>query len=134
MARANKGQKKPGAGRNNGFQAMKKRLEQQRQEILDLYVHDLREGQKFQNDGAEDLVDRANDAYNREFMLSLSGSERDLLIEIDQALDRLDEGGFGTCTHCEKKITSKRLQAVPWARYCIDCQERSEQGMLEERG
>jgi DnaK suppressor protein len=118
--------------RNNGSSAVRKMLEKQRQEILDLYVHDLKEGQKFQSDGAEDLVDRANDAYNREFILSLSGSERDVLIEIDEALARLDNGGFGTCTHCEKKIAGKRLQAVPWARYCIDCQELSEQGMLYE--
>ena len=132
MARATGKKKSPRANRSNGFKAMQKRLEQQRQEILDLYVHDLKEGQKFQNDGAEDLVDRANDAYNREFILSLSGSERDVLLEIDEALARLEDGGFGTCTHCEKKIAGRRLQAVPWARYCIDCQELSEQGMLHE--
>lgn len=131
MAKASKEQKEARASRNNGFAAIRKKLERQRREILDLYVHDLREGQKVQNDGAEDLVDRANDAYNREFMLSLSGNERDILLEIDEALERFEKGGFGTCTHCEKKIATKRLQAVPWARYCIDCQERSEQGMLD---
>ena len=130
MAGATRKKKSPRSNRNNGFAAMRKKLEKQRQEILDLYVHDLKEGQKFQNDGAEDLVDRANDAYNREFILSLSGSERDVLIEIDEALVRLEKGGFGTCSHCEKKIAGPRLQAVPWARYCIDCQELSEQGML----
>jgi len=132
VARATRKKKSPRANRSNGFKAMQKRLEQQRQEILDLYVHDLKEGQKFQNDGAEDLVDRANDAYNREFILSLSGSERDVLLEIDQALVRLENGDFGTCTHCEKKIAGRRLQAVPWARHCIECQELSEQGMLYE--
>jgi DnaK suppressor protein len=131
VAKARKERKEAGTARNNGFEALRKKLERQRREILDLYVHDLREGQKVQNDGAEDLVDRANDAYNREFMLSLSGSERDILLEIDEALDRIEKGGFGTCSHCEKKITTKRLQAVPWARYCIDCQERSEQGILD---
>lgn len=132
MAGATRKKKSSEARRNNGFATLRRKLEQQRQEILDLYVNDLREGQKFQNDGAEDLVDRANDAYNREFILSLSGSERDVLIQIDEALSRLDNGGFGTCTHCEKKIAPPRLQAVPWARYCIDCQELSEQGMLYE--
>ncbi len=132
MARATGKKESPRANRSNGFKVMRKRLEKQRQEILDLYVHDLKEGQRFQNDGAEDLVDRANDAYNREFILSLSGSERDVLLEIDEALVRLEDGGFGTCTHCEKKIAGRRLQAVPWARYCIECQELSEQGMLYE--
>jgi DnaK suppressor protein len=115
-----------------GVKAVRERLNHQRQKILDLYVHDLRAGQELNNDGAEDLVDRANDAYAREFMLSLSGSERDLLLEIEAALVRLDRGGYGTCGHCEKKIAPKRLQAVPWARYCIDCQELSEQGLLQE--
>ena len=132
MARVSKAKKIPAVKRINGAEAMKRRLERQRQEILDLYVHDLREGQRFQNDGAEDLVDRANDAYNREFMLSLSGGERDTLLEIEDALTRLDDGKFGSCNHCYKKIAGKRLQAVPWARYCIDCQELSEQGMLDE--
>jgi DnaK suppressor protein len=112
--------------------SIKARLERQRQEILDLYVHDLREGQKANDNGAEDLVDRANDAYAREFMLSLSGGERDRLFEIDDALARLDSGEYGTCGSCDKKIGGRRLQAVPWARYCIDCQELSEQGMLHE--
>ncbi|MDH3253559.1 MAG: TraR/DksA family transcriptional regulator [Acidobacteriota bacterium] len=133
MARATRGKtKNPQRNRINGVEAIRKKLVQQRQEILDLYVNDLRMGQQTQNDGAEDLVDRANDAYVRQFMLSLSGNERDLLLEIDEALVRLDGEEFGTCGHCEKKIASKRLQAVPWARYCVDCQELSEQGILHE--
>lgn len=129
-----KAQKKSTRRRSNGtaVKVIKARLERQRQEILDLYVHDLREGQKANDNGAEDLVDRANDAYAREFMLSLSGGERDRLFEIDDALARLDSGEYGTCSSCDKKIGGRRLQAVPWARYCIDCQELSEQGMLHE--
>jgi RNA polymerase-binding transcription factor len=114
------------------FDAFRKRLEDHRQEILDMYQHDLRVGQESSDEGAEDLVDRANNAYNREFMLSLSGSERQILLEIQQALDRLEEGTYGHCVHCGEVIPRKRLQAVPWARYCIDCQEQVEQGVLLE--
>lgn len=116
----------------SGLDALKDRLLTQRQEILDMYEHDLRVGQEMSDEGAEDLVDRANSAYNREFMLSLSGSERDLLKEIESALERVDSGEFGVCNACEEKIPAKRLQAVPWARYCIDCQELVEQGLLQE--
>jgi DnaK suppressor protein len=116
----------------NAFSAHKKRLEEQRQDILDMYEHDLRIGKESSDEGAEDLVDRANSSYNREFMLSLSSSERDILKEIEAALRRLDEGEFGVCTACEDKIAPKRLQAVPWARYCIDCQELAEQGLLPD--
>ncbi len=94
-----------------------------------MYEHDLRVGQESSDNGAEDLVDRANSAYNREFMLSISGSEREILLQIENALERIDEGSYGTCVNCEEKINHKRLQAVPWARYCIDCQELVEQGL-----
>ena len=114
------------------LKAYREKLETQRQEILDMYEHDLRVGQTKSDEGAEDLVDRANSAYNREFMLSLSGSEREILKEIEDAIERLDAGEFGSCAACEEKIPVRRLQAVPWARYCIDCQELVEQGLLQE--
>ena len=127
MARATQAKTKKGAA-----EALRERLLSRRQEILDLYVNDLREGQRLHDDGADDLVDRANDAYAREFMLSLSGTERDTLLEIDGALKRLDDGEYGVCAHCEKTISDERLQAVPWAQYCVGCQELSEQGELYE--
>ena len=118
--------------KKTAFADVRETLEIQRQEILDMYENDLKVGQRTSDEGAEDLVDRANSAYNREFMLSLSGSERQILLEIEGALERIDEGSYGVCVHCEEPIAAKRLQAVRWARYCIDCQEQVEQGMLFE--
>lgn len=132
MAKASTAKKTRKASPKSGFAVHRKRLEVQRQEILDMYEHDLRVGKEMSDEGAEDLVDRANSAYNREFLLSLSSSERDILKEIEAALRRIDEGDFGVCSACEEKIAAKRLQAVPWARYCIDCQELAEQGLLQE--
>jgi len=108
------------------------RLEEKRQEILSLYEHDLRIGQQTSDEGAEDLVDRANSAHHREFLLSLSGNERDHLLEVEGALERVERADYGYCSHCEDEISRPRLQAVPWARYCVGCQERSEQGLLDE--
>lgn len=132
MVRATKTKKQGGKISAKQVEAIRKRLNEKRDEITDLYMNDLRAGQKLSDSGAEDLVDRANDAYNREFMLSLSGTERDALIEVEQALERLDSGEYGQCTHCEEKIPAKRLQAVPWTRYCINCQELAEQGLLQD--
>ena len=109
-----------------------KRLITHRQEILSLYEHDLKVGQKASDEGAEDIVDRANNSYNREFMFALSGTERELLAEIDQALGRIEDGSYGTCLNCDEAIPKPRLKAVPWTRYCIDCQERSEEGVALE--
>ncbi len=128
MARATKTASKAG----KSVEIARKKLLEKREEIRALYTHDLKVGQGMADAGAEDLVDRANDAYEREFMLSLSGTERDTLVEIDSALDRLDSGEYGVCAECSAKIPVRRLQAVPWARYCIDCQELAEQGLLQE--
>ncbi len=108
----------------------RQQLETRRQEILNLYEHDLEVGKGSEDIEADDLVDRANDAYNREFMLSFSGGERERLREIEAALERLDDGSYGFCQPCGINIPQVRLKAVPWARYCIDCQERDEQGLL----
>ena len=124
--------KKTSKAAKSGLDQLRNQLLEKRQEILDLYEHDLRVGQETSDEGAEDLVDRANSAYNREFMLSLSGSEREVLKEIESAIDRVDSGEYGVCNACEEKIPARRLQAVPWARYCIDCQELVEQGLLQD--
>jgi len=116
----------------NGWEDLRQKLIVQRQEIMDLYEHDLRVGQRASDEGSEDVVDRANSAYNREFMFSLSGTERDTLFLIEEALGRLENGGYGTCSNCSDEIPPARLKAVPWARYCITCQELEEKGLLQE--
>lgn len=97
-----------------------------------MYTHDIRAGQEIADDPSEDLVDRANNAYTREFALSLSDGERQTLLLIEDALKRFEEDSYGVCTHCGRSIGAPRLQAVPWARYCVDCQEQSEQGLLSD--
>ncbi|HKV09468.1 MAG TPA: TraR/DksA family transcriptional regulator [Thermoanaerobaculia bacterium] len=115
----------------DGYQALRERLEKQRQEILDMYKQDVRAGQESADDGTEDIVDRANNAYNRELMFSLSDSERQMVLQIEAALRRMDDGVYGRCANCGNTINMRRLEAVPYARFCIDCQELAEKGLLE---
>ena len=124
--------RRPPARKLDGQDALRQRLEKQRQDILDMYKRDLRVGQETSDDGTEDIVDRANNSYHRELMFALSDSERQLLLQIEEALARMDAGTYGHCVHCGDPIAMPRLQAVPWARYCIDCQELQEKGMLED--
>lgn len=112
--------------------SLREKLAQHRKQIMDQYKHDLKAGQAAADEGSDDIVDRANNSYNREFMFSLSDTERETLRLVERALERLDEGTYGTCRNCKRDIGPPRLQAVPWARYCIDCQELAEQGLLEE--
>lgn len=113
------------------YQALRQRLQNQRDEILNMYKQDLRAGQESADDGTEDIVDRANNAYNRELMFSLSDTERNTLLLIENALRRMDDGSYGRCSNCGQNIALPRLEALPWARFCVDCQELAEKGLLE---
>jgi DnaK suppressor protein len=78
------------------------------------------------DDATKDLGDQATTAYTREFLFELGNGDRRLLREVLAALRKLDEGGFGDCERCGEPIAEKRLEALPFARYCIDCQRRVE--------
>lgn len=106
-------------------------LELKREEVLNLYKHDVQVGQESTDDNADDFADRANNSYNRETMFAISDAERSLLFEIDEAMDRIDKGGYGECVHCNSMIGQARLEALPWAAFCIDCQELKERGLLD---
>ncbi len=75
------------------------------------------------------MADMASDNYDTEMSLNLASGEQRLLREIDEALKRMEEGTYGDCLDCGKKITQQRLKAVPSATHCIGCQEK-----LEKKG
>ncbi len=88
-------------------------------------------GQENSEEITQDIADKASSSYTKEFLFSLSDGERVLLQLIDQALVRVDEGNFGMCTNCGNPVPEKRLDAVPWTPYCVDCMELSEKGLLD---
>jgi DnaK suppressor protein len=81
-------------------------------------------------ESTQDIADKAVSSYTREFLYSLTDGERNTLLHIDDALGRIEDGTYGFCLNCSTAMTEKRLNAVPWAPYCLDCQELSEKGML----
>lgn len=68
------------------------------------------------------MADAGTDNFDREFALSLVSSEQEALYEIEEALIRLEHATYGLCGNCEKPIRKERLEAVPFARLCIQCQ------------
>ena len=102
-----------------------------RSEMLSLYEHDVHAGQESTDDNADDFADRANNSFNRELMFSLSDVERQMLIHIEDAFQRIDAGSYGSCINCSEPIGLPRLQALPWAHFCIACAEREELGLLD---
>jgi DnaK suppressor protein len=79
-----------------------------------------------------DPVDLAVRNYSKNVMLAVSENESRQLVLVDEALLRVEDDEYGACQNCEKPINQKRLAAIPWARYCLDCQELVEQGLLDD--
>ena len=72
------------------------------------------------------MADQASDNYDREFSLNLASDNQKVIYAIDEALGRIKDKTYGRCSKCNKEIGRKRLQAVPYATLCIDCQRKEE--------
>jgi DnaK suppressor protein len=105
-------------------------LEEKRQRLLDRVMAARESEQEGPSEDAPDLGDRALSTVTRDLSYRLSASERDILRRVDDALDRIENGSYGECLACGKKVQTGRLDAVPWARHCIECQELQDQGQL----
>ena len=78
------------------------------------------------------MADIGTDNYEQEFALGLLDSERKLLREIDKALERIEQGTYGICIATDKPIAIARLEAKPWAKYCVEYARKLEEGLVEE--
>ncbi|HWS16731.1 MAG TPA: TraR/DksA family transcriptional regulator [Candidatus Elarobacter sp.] len=114
------------------LEGFKKRLEERQQALRKAVVRTEEDGRIADQDTAQDIADRAASSYTKEFLFSQSNNDRQLLAMVETALQRIREGAFGECVSCGNEINAKRLEAVPWTRYCIECQEKLEKGQLEE--
>jgi DnaK suppressor protein len=110
----------------------KKRLELRQVDLRRMVSRTEQDGRTVDEDSAQDIADRAASSYTKEFLFHQSNNDRQLLQMVETALERIREGNFGECASCGKEINAKRLEAVPWTRHCIECQEKLEQGLLEE--
>jgi DnaK suppressor protein len=73
-----------------------------------------------------DALDEVQHASERELAIRNLDRESNLLRNVRSALRRIDDGSFGICMHCEEEISPKRVAAVPWAPFCIQCQEQAD--------
>lgn len=78
-----------------------------------------------------DALDEVQNAAERELAIRNLDRESNLLRNVRAALRRIDDGSFGTCVHCEEEISPKRIAAVPWTPYCIQCQESVDRAQQE---
>jgi DnaK suppressor protein len=108
----------------------RKKLEAKREELLNTIARIEQEGRSADEDTTVDLADKAANSYTKEFLFGQTDHERHILQLVEEALKRCRDGSYGLCVNCEEEIQQKRLEAVPWARHCISCQEKQEQGLL----
>ncbi|HBA52928.1 TraR/DksA family transcriptional regulator [Syntrophorhabdus aromaticivorans] len=107
----------------------KKRLLTIRGEILNKAKKLKEDSYTLGTDGIQDMADAASNSYNVDILMSISNNDLSLLKEIDNSLDKIKNGTYGICEECEEKISEKRLEANPVARYCITCKR-----VMEEKG
>lgn len=116
------------------LKTFKQRLIQERAKFAGEIKSIVREASKNPREASGDLsgytvhmADMSADTYERELSMGLASSEQEVLYQIDEALKRMEEGGYGSCQQCDKPISLSRLKAVPYTSLCISCQRAKEQ-------
>jgi DnaK suppressor protein len=114
--------------RREAFAEVRKRLEEERTNLL-AEMDALAIDNQNQDDDygvGNHMADDATEVFTRERDLALRNNTQDLLAQVEVALQRLDEGTYGICARCGNAINPERLEALPYATYCITCQSEIE--------
>src|SRR5207344_349479 len=104
----------------------KKLLETKREEIVKKAQQTLEQDMALDADDLPDEMDLASSEYLQAFTFRLRGREKTFLDKISKALERIEDGSFGTCEECGEQISVKRLEARPETTLCIRCKEDQE--------
>ena len=107
---------------------LKKKLIAQRNEILDTLAGKSEQLNGLAGGESGDDVDIASDTIDRQLLNSLGQADQVRLTAIENALERMDRGTFGVCPMCGNAIPEARLEAIPYAALCVECQEKQERG------
>jgi DnaK suppressor protein len=108
----------------------RKRLLEKQEQLLRMVSKADQDGREADEEGTQDPADKASNAYTKEFLFHQSNDNRQILVLVSEALDRIKNDSYGICAACDQEVQVKRLDAVPWARHCIECQEKQDQGLL----
>lgn len=108
----------------------KKILLKEREQIIGEVKQISESSKEMGQDGIQDIGDEAANIYNKQILLSLNENERMRLQEVDESLDRIENGTYGICEECGEPIGLKRLEVRPVAKYCVPCKTKLEKGKL----
>lgn len=119
--------------RNDSIKTIQQLLATRRDALRKALAGDLSLLMQLREQTGGDIVDAALDAAQDEISSQLAEVESRELGSIEKALERIRQGRYGDCEICNKKIAVARLNALPYATMCIECQQASEDGTLEDR-
>lgn len=111
---------------NAEIRYFRQRLDSYREEALAFLHRVEEEGQRLNDNRPSDVGDFCTQTASREYLFERSSQQRQLLRRVEMALRRIESGAYGECIACSDKINHKRLVAMPWTEYCLQCQEERE--------
>lgn len=111
---------------------IEERLRHQQRQLEHSMLTAAKEGRQAMAEDTLDVADQAVLSYQKELIFTQGTKGHSQLSLVRLALERLGEGSFGQCLHCGKTIGERRLEALPWTPYCIECQEKVETGQIED--
>lgn len=115
---------------SRSIQHYKERLLQQKRSLEHSALSAVEQGREAIAEDAQDAADQAVLSYQKELLFTRGTHDHGQLTLVNRALERLKEGSFGECVLCSEQIGAKRLEALPWTPFCIDCQEKIERGEM----
>jgi RNA polymerase-binding transcription factor len=112
------------------LESYRKRLLEKQEELRRAVAKSEHDGREADGEVTQDPADKASNSYTKEFLFHQSDDNHRILQLIQEALGRIEKGVYGHCVECNEDVQVKRLEAVPWARHCIECQEKQDKGLL----
>ena len=109
------------------YKTIKKMLNEMRYALIEEIARNRKVETDDLKDTIGDIYDLADNERDRQLSHILSDRDRKKLVEIDEALERIENKTYGICEECAKRITANRLKIMPFARLCITCKSESEQ-------
>lgn len=115
---------------SQNVQRLEEKLRQQQALLERSMLTAVEQGRQTGADETQDVADQAVSSYQKELLFTQGTNGHTQLSLVRLALERIDEGSYGDCLQCGNPIGEKRLDALPWTPYCINCQEKIENGEI----
>ncbi|VAX24951.1 hypothetical protein MNBD_NITROSPINAE02-1854 [hydrothermal vent metagenome] len=111
---------------NNKLEIFRSQLLELRARIVGYHERGVETSSEEFGKDVPDMNDEASRTMSRRILLEIGDKSYEMLKKIDDALERIEDGGYGVCEECDEVIPDKRLELLPYTAYCVDCQEKLE--------